>query len=742
MSDRSPVGKIGARTLECLSKIRDEQGVHIQFMMSNSNSFQSKSRAASRKSGVIGWASVIIYGPADLAEDIGVFLDKCGYCLQDPYGCDRNVLYKNPHCISTLFEEPQLTFALSSPNNALSMAFSASDSLMALQTNDAYLEWTQPEDIATKLTRYQLQALWFFLMREEHKNWNRIWQRELSPNNPPIYRDQITKMQSPQPPSIWSGGILADEMGLGKTLQMISLIAASKAQESDTTSASRTGMTPSTLVILPPPLLDTWEYQLTKHVKKGRLSWTRYHGAQRLQQDDEYPDVVLTTYHKVQHDFRRSNSCSSALFRHKWRRIILDEAHIIRNMKTSTSLAVCSLKAHSRWAVTGTPVQNGLQDLRGLLHFLQFHPYGDPHVLDNNIFSHLNGDTRDEGLRRFKTLFQTILIRRPAAMINLPDRQDLTRTIDFSAAELRWYREVELSHIVFDEMSDGSQSGHQGIQTIDKLRRVCNLGLAASSTDFKEQRSLPSSSLPTTRIVYELYTGGTECSECRSFISPPDAEEPRESCPVLYYSSCLQILCLNCSKRNSTRNSPDCICGPGAVCALQPLVLGECMGVADTQAGALSFYGLSSKARAVVEEIWNARLEKHVVLSFWRTSLDMIQQGLHNAGIQCARVDGSMKGNQRHAVLERFRNDIDITVILLTVSCGGVGLDLTAASRIHLVEPQWNPAIEQQAMARVYRMGQKKPVVTMRYMMRDSIEESVVSCQGRKEQIAKLLSKY
>lgn len=112
-----------------------------------------------------------------------------------------------------------------------------------------------------------------------------------------------------------------------------------------------------------------------------------------------------------------------------------------------------------------------------------------------------------------------------------------------------------------------------------------------------------------------------------------------------------------------------------------------------------------------------------VVLSSWRTSLDMIRQGLDEAGIRHVRVDGTMGNDQRHAALERFRKDPNILVILLTISCGGVGLDLTVASRIHLVEPQWNPAMEHQAMARVHRIGQTKSVVTMRYVMRDSIEE-------------------
>lgn len=101
----------------------------------------------------------------------------------------------------------------------------------------------------------------------------------------------------------------------------------------------------------------------------------------------------------------------------------------------------------------------------------------------------------------------------------------------------------------------------------------------------------------------------------------------------------------------------------------------------------------------------------------------MVQQALDRAQIRYLRIDGTLALSSRDIVLERFKNDGSVNVILMTVSCGGVGLDLTGASRVHLLKPQWNPSTEDQALARVHRMGQRRPVVTMRYMMEDSIEE-------------------
>ncbi|KAI1522278.1 HepA Superfamily II DNA RNA helicase SNF2 family [Pyrenophora tritici-repentis] len=75
----------------------------------------------------------------------------------------------------------------------------------------------------------------------------------------------------------------------------------------------------------------------------------------------------------------------------------------------------------------------------------------------------------------------------------------------------------------------------------------------------------------------------------------------------------------------------------------------------------------------------------------------------------------------------------------MTISCSAVGLDITAASRAYILEPQWNPTVEEQALARVHRMGQTKPVTTIRFVMENTFEERVVETQERKRRLAELL---
>ena len=127
-----------------------------------------------------------------------------------------------------------------------------------------------------------------------------------------------------------------------------------------------------------------------------------------------------------------------------------------------------------------------------------------------------------------------------------------------------------------------------------------------------------------------------------------------------------------------------------------------------------------------------------VVFSFWTKTFDILQPRLWEKSIRCVRLDGSLSASGRANVLRVFRDNSDIRVLLATISCGGIGLDLTAASRAYIMEPQWNPMSESQALDRIHRLGQSKQVMTIRYVMRNSFEEHILKLQKRKQALAEL----
>jgi SWI/SNF-related matrix-associated actin-dependent regulator of chromatin subfamily A3 len=128
-----------------------------------------------------------------------------------------------------------------------------------------------------------------------------------------------------------------------------------------------------------------------------------------------------------------------------------------------------------------------------------------------------------------------------------------------------------------------------------------------------------------------------------------------------------------------------------------------------------------------------------VVFSYWTASLDAIERTLKQSGFIYLHYDGSTNRKKRSDVLTQLSDDNSIRAILVSISCGGQGLDLTAANHAFLVEPQWNPMLEEQAMARVHRLGQKKAARLVRLVMKDIWEEKIISLQGRKLTLANLI---
>ncbi|OVA03131.1 Helicase [Macleaya cordata] len=151
----------------------------------------------------------------------------------------------------------------------------------------------------------------------------------------------------------------------------------------------------------------------------------------------------------------------------------------------------------------------------------------------------------------------------------------------------------------------------------------------------------------------------------------------------------------------------------------------------------------SSKMSALLKLLVASRNEnpstKSVVFSQFRKMLILLEEPLKAAGFGILRLDGTMSAKRRGKVIKEFENrgSDSPTILLASLKASGTGINLTAASRVYLFEPWWNPAVEEQAMDRVHRIGQKEDVKIVRLIIRDSIEERIFQIQERKMNLAR-----
>ena len=146
----------------------------------------------------------------------------------------------------------------------------------------------------------------------------------------------------------------------------------------------------------------------------------------------------------------------------------------------------------------------------------------------------------------------------------------------------------------------------------------------------------------------------------------------------------------------------------------------------------------SSKLRLLMDVLETVLADGHKALIFsqWTSLLDLVEPLLASAGMSHVRLDGSTR--DREGVVRRFQEDDAVPLMLISLKAGGVGLNLTAADHIFLLDPWWNPAVEDQAADRAHRIGQDRPVMIYRLVAIDTVEERILELQQRKRELARL----
>lgn len=278
--------------------------------------------------------------------------------------------------------------------------------------------------------------------------------------------------------------------GLGKTLQAIALIVADEAAERQIVpvpTVDTTACTAGTLVVAPVSVMSTWSGQIVQHVSAARpLRVLVFHGGnRRCRSYSKQPapaladyDVVVTSYGTLAADATGREELLHVV----WRRVVLDEAHCIRNPRAKASLAAARLAAASRWALTGTPIVNNPRDLYALVRFLRLSGGLSLLCFSRAIVRPL-AQGLPAGTQLLRQLLAAACLRRTKAILQLPPVTALVRHVAFRPDERAKYAVLELEAQGLQAQYAGGREGDGGggdpsyrvlLEILLRMRQLCN----------------------------------------------------------------------------------------------------------------------------------------------------------------------------------------------------------------------------------------------------------------------------
>ncbi len=414
------------------------------------------------------------------------------------------------------------------------------------------------------------------------------------------------------------GGVLADDMGLGKTIQVIALLLMAKAEAPE-------GVCRPSIVVAPTTLTYNWLSELERFAPDLSVMVMAGTAAQRASQithvkEARDVDVLITSYPLIRQDIAQLTEMD-------FRFAILDEAQHIKNAGSKGAIAVRQLRAQTRYALTGTPLENGVGELWSIFNFVL-----PGYLLSYSAFMrrYQDGGEADDLRRRISPFLMRRL--KKDVLTELPDKIETVMTAQMTPEQQKVYQAAMLrlrdrvDSIVKEKGFDKGRT--EVMAAITQLREIC--------------------------------------------------------------------------------------CHPS-------LVLED-------------YVGTSGKLDMLLEILPEAIAKGRRVLLFstFTSMLKILRRELENSGYHCMYLDGDTPAPRRVEMTEQFNHGEEAQIFLISLKAGGTGLNLTGADMVIHYDPWWNPAAEEQATDRAYRIGQTRKVEVIRLVTHGSIEEQVVALGQRK----------
>ncbi len=414
------------------------------------------------------------------------------------------------------------------------------------------------------------------------------------------------------------GACLADDMGLGKTIEFIAFLLHLKEQEE---------LEQPTLLVCPTSVLGNWEREVKKF--GPTLKVLMHHGDKRPKGKAftsalRGQDLLITSYALIHRDVLELQSVS-------WQGVVLDEAQNIKNSEAKQSQSVRQLQSSFRIALTGTPVENRLQELWSILDFLNPGYLGSRQFFQRRFAMPIEKYGDAASLQTLRSLVQPFILRRLKTdreiIQDLPEKQEMTVFCGLSAEQAALYQRVVEESLAAIESAQGLQRRGMILALLVKLKQICNH---------------PAQYLKEATLGHRYHSGKLQRLEEMLF------EALSESDRALIFTQ---------------------------------------------------FAEWGKLLKPYLEQ----RLRREVLFLY-----------------------GSSSKKQREEMIDRFQHDPQgPPIMILSLKAGGVGLNLTRANHVFHFDRWWNPAVENQATDRVFRIGQTRNVQVHKFVCTGTLEEKI-----------------
>uniref|UniRef100_A0A804NMM3 Uncharacterized protein n=1 Tax=Zea mays TaxID=4577 RepID=A0A804NMM3_MAIZE len=584
-------------------------------------------------------------------------------------------------------------------------------------------------------------------------------------------------MVSKENSSHCAGGILADDQGLGKTVSTIALIQKQRMEQSKFMFVDSDRLKSEALNLDED---DEGEQTVSNEPKKDQGACSLSTSAD--QKNSEEPSAsnkrkpsanMQNKAKKKKKKLKDSNFDldSGPIARVRWFRVVLDEAQTIKNFRTVVARACCGLRAKRRWCLSGTPIQNAIDDLFSYFRFLKYDPYCTYNSFCTMIKHPIARDAIN-GYKKLQAVLKVVLLRRTKEtvingkpIINLPPKTINLNKVDFTQEERSFYLMLEersrQQFKAFAAAGTLKQNYANILLMLLRLRQACDhpILVKGNQSEYGGDGSIEMAKKLPKEVVIDLLAklevGSTLCGLCND--TPEDA----------IVTICGHVFCYQCIHERITTDENMC---PAPNCsrtlglellfssgALKICISGKSSSAvasssSDNESSSISQSSfVSSKIQAAID-ILNSIIVmdpltesytmessrsglgpvKAIVFSQWTGMLDLLELSLNINCIQYRRLDGTMSLNLREKNVKDFNTDPEVRVMIMSLKAGNLGLNMVSACHVILLDLWWNPYAEDQAVDRAHRIGQTRPVTVSRLTVKDTVEDRILALQEEK----------